>query len=61
MTQWNHVPVPYSWPGAAVVGHTNTVSASGTAANRTIPHQSFTRPSSLNAMSANKTNSQIAQ
>ena len=46
---------------ATVVGHTKTVSTSGTTANSAMPAHSFTRPSSLNAMSANRMNSQMAQ
>lgn len=57
----NQVPVPYSLPGAAVVGHTKMVITMGNTANRARPHHTFTRPSSLKAISANRTNSQMAQ
>ncbi len=60
-TQLNHVPVPYSLPGAAVVGQMKMVRNTGTMTNSATPPQSLTRPSSLNAMSANSTNSQMNQ
>jgi hypothetical protein len=60
-TQLNHVPVPYSLPGAAVMGHTKTVSTMGTTANSAMPAHSDVRPNSLNAISANKMNSQMTQ
>ena len=60
-TQLNHVPVPYSLPGAAVVGQIKTVQKSGTMAKSTMPVHGLARPSSLNAIRANRMKSQMAQ
>jgi len=59
LTQLNQVPVPYSFPGAAVVGQTKMVNTRGTIRKRSSPPHFVVRPNSLKAMRAKRTKSQM--
>lgn len=59
--QLNQLSVPYSWPSHELLVHTPMVNMTGATTNRAMPPHVLVRPSSENAIKANRTNSQIAQ